>query len=108
MRGFLLGSRWLAFAIATSIGVAGALSVTLLAPGGSTASPSSRFISPASLFRSVYGLVQIQAGIARSDDWPNLALMPFYIWRQLTITVLMGAAWLFGAPTNAVIATPRS
>ena len=40
----------------------------------------------------VYGLVQVQAGIAQSYDWPNLALMPFYIWRQLAITVLMGAA----------------
>ena len=41
----------------------------------------------------VYGLVQMQAGIAQSYDWPNLALMPFYIWRQLIITVLMGGAW---------------
>jgi O-antigen/teichoic acid export membrane protein len=46
----------------------------------------------------------VQAGIAQSYDWSNLALMPFYIWRQLTITVLMGAAYLFGAPTSAVTA----
>jgi O-antigen/teichoic acid export membrane protein len=52
----------------------------------------------------IYGLVQAQAGIAQSYDWPNLALMPFYIWRQLAITVLMGLAWLFGAPTDAVTA----
>ena len=52
----------------------------------------------------VYGLVQMQAGIAQSYDSPNLALMPFYIWRQLTITVLMGAAYLLGAPTDAVTA----
>lgn len=52
----------------------------------------------------IYGLVQVQAGIAQPYDWPNLALMPFYIWRQLTITVLMGAAWAFGAPTDAVTA----
>src|ERR1043165_9582089 len=32
LRGFLTGSRWLAFAIATAIGAAGALGVTLLAP----------------------------------------------------------------------------
>src|SRR5690242_19131688 len=31
-RGFLVGSRWLAFAIATGIGIAGALGVTLLKP----------------------------------------------------------------------------
>ena len=52
----------------------------------------------------IYGLVQVQAGIAQSYDWPNLALMPFYIWRQLAITVLMGAIWLLGAPTSAVTA----
>jgi O-antigen/teichoic acid export membrane protein len=52
----------------------------------------------------IYGLVQAQAGIAQSYDWPNLALMPFYIWRQLAITVLMGLAWTFGAPTDAVTA----
>jgi O-antigen/teichoic acid export membrane protein len=46
----------------------------------------------------------MQAGIAQSYDWPNLALMPFYIWRQLALTLLMGAAWYFGAPTDAVIA----
>ena len=32
LRGFLLGSRWLAFGIATGIGAIGALGVTLLAP----------------------------------------------------------------------------
>jgi O-antigen/teichoic acid export membrane protein len=52
----------------------------------------------------VYGLVQVQAGIAQCYDWPNLALMPFYIWRQLSMTLLMGAAFLFGAPTGAVTA----
>lgn len=53
---------------------------------------------------AAYGLVQVQAGMAQSYDWPNLALMPFYIWRQLIITVLMGAAWFFGVPTDAVTA----
>jgi O-antigen/teichoic acid export membrane protein len=52
----------------------------------------------------IYGLGQVQAGIAQSYNWPNLALMPFYIWRQATITVAMGAAYLLGAPTNAVTA----
>jgi O-antigen/teichoic acid export membrane protein len=52
----------------------------------------------------IYGLVQVQAGIAQSYDWPNLALMPFYIWRQITLTALMGAAYLSGAPTGAVTA----
>jgi len=48
--------------------------------------------------------VQVQAGIAQSYDWPNLAFMPFYIWRQLAMTLLMGLIWLVGAPTDAVTA----
>jgi O-antigen/teichoic acid export membrane protein len=48
--------------------------------------------------------VQVQAAIAQSYDRPNLALMPFFIWRQLAITALMGAAYFLGAPTDAVTA----
>jgi len=102
LRGFLVGSRWLAFAIATAIGIVGALGVTLLAPWLDHFTIIPLYL--ACLTIPIYGLVQVQAGIAQSYDWPNLALMPFYIWRQLTITVLMGAAWAFGAPTDAVTA----
>ncbi len=102
LRGFLVGSRWLAFGMATGIGAAGALVVTAL----------SRALAPyellplyiACLVIPVYGLVQIQAGIAQSYDWPNLALAPFYLWRQLAIPALIGMCWLFGAPTGAASA----
>jgi O-antigen/teichoic acid export membrane protein len=102
LRGFLTGSRWLAFAIATGIGAAGAIAVTLLAPRLESFTVIPLYLACVTI--PIYGLVQAQAGIAQSYDWPNLALMPFYIWRQLTITVLMGAAWFFGAPTSAVTA----
>jgi O-antigen/teichoic acid export membrane protein len=102
LRGFLSGSRWLAFGIATAIGAAGALGVTLLAPWLDRYAVIPLYL--ACLTVPIYGLVQTQAGIAQSYDWPNLALMPFYIWRQLAITVLMGLAWLLGAPTDAVTA----
>jgi O-antigen/teichoic acid export membrane protein len=102
LRGFLSGSRWLAFAIATTIGLVGAAGVTLLAPVLDHYAIIPLYL--ACLTIPIYGLVQAQAGIAQSYDWPNLALMPFYIWRQAAITVLMGAAWYFGAPTDAVTA----
>jgi O-antigen/teichoic acid export membrane protein len=102
LRGFLSGSRWLAFGIATAIGAAGALGATLLAPWLDQYAVIPLYL--ACLTVPIYGLVQTQAGIAQSYDWPNLALMPFYIWRQLAITVLMGLAWLLGAPTDAVTA----
>lgn len=102
LRGFLSGSRWLAFGIASAIGGLGAIGVTLLSPwiGHYAVVP----LYLACLAIPIYGLVQAQAGIAQSYDWPNLALMPFFIWRQLIITVLMGAAYLSGAPTDAVTA----
>ena len=102
LRGFLLGSRWLAFGIATGIGAAGAIGVTLLRPWLDQFTVIPLYLACATI--PIYGLVQVQAGIAQSYDWPSLALMPFFVWRQLIITVLMGGAWLFGAPTDAVTA----
>ncbi len=102
LRGFLTGSRWLAFGIASAIGAVGAVGVTLLAPWLDYFAVVPLYL--ACLTIPIYGLVQVQAGIAQSYSWPNLALMPFYIWRQFTITVLMGAAYLLGAPTGAVTA----
>jgi O-antigen/teichoic acid export membrane protein len=102
LRGFLTGSRWLAFGIATGIGAIGAIGVTLLKPWIDHFTVIPLYLACVTI--PVYGLVQIQAGIAQSYDWPNLALAPFYIWRQLIITVLMGGAWLFGAPTDAMTA----
>ncbi|MCK9907962.1 oligosaccharide flippase family protein [Microbacteriaceae bacterium K1510] len=102
LRGFIAGSRWLAFAIATAIGAIGALGVWLLQDHINHYTVIPLYLACLSI--PIYGLVQTQAGIAQSYDWPNLALMPFYIWRQLAITIAMGAAWLFGAPTDAVTA----
>jgi len=102
LRGFLSGSRWLAFAIATAIGLAGIGVVTLAAPHLDDYEIIPLYLACAII--PIYGLVQVQAGIAQSYDWPNLALLPFYIIRQLAIVVLVGAAYLIGAPTHAVSA----
>jgi O-antigen/teichoic acid export membrane protein len=102
LRGFLAGSRWLAVGIATVIGVVGALGVTLLAPYLDRFAVIPLYLACITI--PIYGLVQTQAGIAQSFDWPTLALMPFFIVRQLAIAVLMGAAYLFGASTDAVTA----
>ena len=102
LRGFLSGSRQLAFVIATAIGALGAIVVSLLQPHLDSFEIVPLYLACATI--PVYGLVQTQAGISQSYDWPNLALMPFYIWRQLAMVALMGAAWFFGAPTDAVTA----
>jgi len=102
LRGFLAGSRWLAFGIATTIGIVGAIGVTLLAPWLDHFAVVPLYL--ACVIIPIYGLVQVQAGIAQSYNWPSLALLPFFIIRQLAIAIVMGAAYLLGAPTDAVTA----
>lgn len=102
LRGFLSGSRWLAFGISVGISAAGAVAVWLLAPRLDPFSVVPLYLACATI--PVWGLGQIQTGIAQSYDWPNLALIPFYIVRQVAMTALMGLAWWVGAPTGAVIA----
>ena len=102
LRGFLAGSRWLAFAIATAIGLVGMIAVRVAAPWLSDYETIPLYLACATI--PIYGLVQVQAGIAQSYDWPNLALVPFYIIRQLGITLLVGAAYVVGATTHAVTA----
>ena len=102
LRGFLSGSCWLAFGIATAIGAIGAGAVLLLAPY-----LDNYLVVPlllACVMIPSYGLVQVQSDIAQYYDWPNLAFLPFYIIRTVAIIVLMGIAWLIGAPTDAMTA----
>src|SRR5450759_3349 len=102
LRGFLAASRWLAFGIATAIGIVGAIGVTWLSPLLDHFAIIPLYLACVTI--PIYGLVQVQAGIAQSYDWPNLALMPFFIIRQLAVAIVMGAAFLLGAPTDAVTA----
>ena len=48
--------------------------------------------------------MHVQDGIARSYNWVNLALVPAYIVQPLVDGRADGAAWLAGAPTDAVSA----
>jgi O-antigen/teichoic acid export membrane protein len=102
LRGYLSGSRWMAFGIATATALLCALAIHL-ARGwldDYTIVP----LLLACVCLPVYGVMHVQDGIARSFNWVNLALVPAYIVRQLVVVVLMAAAWLAGAPTDAVSA----
>ena len=102
LRGYLSGSRWMAFGIATATALLCALAIYLARPwlDDYTIVP----LLLACVCLPVYGVMHVQDGIARSFNWVNLALVPAYIVRQLVVVVLMGAAWLAGAPTDAVSA----
>jgi O-antigen/teichoic acid export membrane protein len=102
LRGFLSGSRWLVVAIAAAIGAAGAIGVTLARPWLAAYTVVPLYLACAAL--PVYGLGQLQAGIAQSYNWPLLALTPFFLWRQLALTLLVGAIFVVGLETNAIVA----
>jgi O-antigen/teichoic acid export membrane protein len=102
LRGFLFGSRLLAFGIATVVALACACGVWLLAPW-----LNDYLVVPlclACISLPAYGLSNTQDGIARSHDWVGLSLMPTYVVRQLLLTVLMAGAYLAGLPMTAVTA----
>jgi O-antigen/teichoic acid export membrane protein len=99
LRGFLVGSCWLAFAIATGIAAIGALAVWLLDSWLDHYLVIPLFL--ACVMIPVYGLVQVQSGIASAYDWAGLAFWPFYIIRTSLVIVMMGIAWAIGLPTDA-------
>jgi O-antigen/teichoic acid export membrane protein len=102
LRGFLSGSRWFSFGVASAVGLIGIGIVTLIAPWMSSFVVVPLYLTCLAI--PVCGLAAVQTGIAQSYDWPNLAFVPFYIVRQVGITVLVGAAYVIGAPTDAVTA----
>ena len=103
LRGFLSGSRWLALLIASTVGAVGAIAVTLLAPDIDPKTTIPLYLSCAAL--PIFGLGQVQSGIARSYDWVNLGLTPVYVQRQLVLLALIGCAYALGMPTDAITAT---
>lgn len=99
LRAFLSGSRWLAFAIATALSLAGLVAVRLLEPWLDQATIIPLYV--ACLILPMYGLLHVQDGIARSYNWINLALVPPFIFRQVLLLALLGAAYGLGYATDA-------
>ena len=102
LRGFLFGSRLLAFGIASVIALICAGGIWLLAPWLDDYLVVPLYLACISL--PAYALANTQDGIARSHDWVGLSLMPTYVARQLLLTALMAAAYFGGLPMNAVTA----
>jgi len=102
LRGYLAGSRWMAFGIATATALLCAIAIHLARGWLDDYTIVPLYLACVCL--PVYGVMHVQDGIARSFNWVNLALVPAYIVRQLVVVVLMAAAWLAGAPTDAVSA----
>ena len=74
LRGFLSGSCWLTFAIATAMAAAGALGVKLIEPWLNHYLVIPLYL--ACLTLPFYALENMLDGIARTYNWINLALLP--------------------------------
>ncbi len=99
LRGFLFASRWLGFAIAVTAACTGL--ALLLAFRNWLDEQTLIPLAIACIILPVYSLMHVQDGIARSYNWPNLALMPPFVFRQLIVIGLMGAAYALDFATDA-------
>jgi O-antigen/teichoic acid export membrane protein len=102
LRGFLAGSRWLTFAMATAVAGVGALGVWLCGSRISHYEVVPLYLACCSL--PLFALSHMQEGIARSYNWVNIALLPPYILRPLVLIVVMAAAHASGFPGDAATA----
>jgi O-antigen/teichoic acid export membrane protein len=102
LRGFIHGSRVLAFASAVLVAAAFAAAVWALAPWLDDYTVVPLFLACTML--PAYALSNAQDGISRSYDWVGLALVPTYIIRQLGLTAMMAAVHVSGTPIDAVTA----
>jgi len=102
LRGFLTGSRWMAFAVAALASLALAGLIAALSP----------WIDKDALLPLTIGCITLPAfvvantqdGIARSHDWMRLGLMPQFIVRQGLIIGLTAAAFVLGFRLGATAA----
>lgn len=102
LRGFVTAGRLSALLTGSAVALAGILVLGLLAP---VIEPA--YVVPLSvtlLAIPFFAYAMVQDGIARSYDWPFLAMLPTYIWRPALLLVLLCAVILFGAPGTALIA----
>jgi len=102
LRGYLLGSRWLAVGVAILVAVLCAGLVRLLQPWLDDYTVIPLYLACAAL--PAYALSNVQDGISRSYDWVALGIVPTYIVRQLVLTAFMAGAYVAGLPLDAVTA----
>ncbi|MEP3431389.1 MAG: polysaccharide biosynthesis C-terminal domain-containing protein [Roseibium sp.] len=101
LRGFLRTSRQAAFVTGCLMAIVAMLVVVALRSVIDVA-----YIQPlliALLALPFFAVSMVQDGIARSYDWPSLAILPTYIWRPLAILVFLISLAVAGTSLNASI-----
>ena len=102
VRGFLLGGALASLAGGLALSLGG-LAVAA-AQGGLLAGPYGTPILLAALVVPLFAFQDYLEGVARSQNWPLLAIAPPYLLRQGLIMAAMVAAVVSGAPAEAWVA----
>jgi O-antigen/teichoic acid export membrane protein len=102
LRGFLIGSRWLVFAIGTTAGLVGAAIVYLIQ--NRIGQPVIMPLYLACVSLPLYLIAQMNDGIARSYNWIGLALAPHSLLRPLLLLACIGALYWSDVPVTATTA----
>jgi O-antigen/teichoic acid export membrane protein len=102
LRGFLVGSRWMAIALATAIAAVGVASIKLLEPWLDDYLVVPLYLACACV--PLFTLGNMLDGIARSYNWVNLAFLPPYILRPVILLVALAASHLVGFKPDATAA----
>lgn len=100
LRGYLTGSRWMTFGLATLAAIGGALIVSVLAAGNALGMPL--YLACAAL--PFFALSFMLDGISRSYNWIALGLMPHSLLRPVLILVFIAALHVAGIPLDATTA----
>ncbi len=106
LRGFLFGSRWMAFIVSALVSLLLALLVRTLSPWIDPGAIVPLYIGCMTL--PAFVVANTQDGIARSHDWMRLALMPQFIVRQSLIIGFTAGAFALGfklGATDAMLAS---
>lgn len=99
LRGFLIGSRWITFGIATAFALIGAAAIDVLGPWLDPPTVLPFFLACVSL--PLLAVSIMCDGLARSYNWIALALGPQTLLRPIVLFALMALAYLAGFPIDA-------
>src|SRR5690348_4250967 len=102
LRGFLSGSRWMTFAVSSTISLLLAGIVKMLSPWIEASEAIPLYIGCATL--PAFVVANTQDGIARSHDWMRLGLMPQFIVRQALIIGMTAGFFALGFDLGATVA----
>jgi O-antigen/teichoic acid export membrane protein len=102
LRGFLSGSRWMTFIVASAVSTLLAALVKLLSPWIEASAIVPLYIGCITL--PAFVVANTQDGIARAHDWMRLGLMPQFIIRQSLIIGLTAGAFALGFHLGATAA----